>query len=137
MKVRFDLARLRQSKWQDYAVRFLFGGLVTALTGAIAAKFGPSVGGLFLAFPAILPASATLIEKHDNKDAAGFDTLGAAVGSIGLLTFAIVVWLFATYLTAWAVLTLATLVWFLISSAIWLLLQKANRSKSRKLSNNN
>jgi hypothetical protein len=34
------------------------------VVGLIAARFGPVVGGLFLAFPAIFPASATLIEKH-------------------------------------------------------------------------
>ena len=32
-----------------------------------AEKFGPGIGGLFLAFPAIFPASATLIEKHEEQ----------------------------------------------------------------------
>ena len=40
-----------------------FGGLITALAGVIAKQFGPAVGGLFLAFPAMFPASATLIEE--------------------------------------------------------------------------
>jgi hypothetical protein len=31
--------------------------------GLLAKKFGSTVGGLFLAFPAIFPASATLIES--------------------------------------------------------------------------
>ena len=39
----------------------------------IARKFGPLMGGLFLAFPAIFPAGATLIKKHEKekKDRAG------------------------------------------------------------------
>ena len=40
---------------------------MTVLAGVIAKKFGPVVGGLFLAFPAIFPASATLIEKHERE----------------------------------------------------------------------
>ena len=51
--------------WKAYGLRFAFGGLITAITGLIAHNFGPVVGGLFLAFPAILPASVTLIEDHD------------------------------------------------------------------------
>jgi hypothetical protein len=30
-------------------------------------EWGPAVVGLFLAFPAIFPASATLIEKHERQ----------------------------------------------------------------------
>ena len=33
----------------------------------IAPKWGPGIGGLFLAFPAIFPASDTLIEKHERR----------------------------------------------------------------------
>ena len=62
MRIQVDLSTLGQTKWHDYAVRFLFGGLITALAGIIAKKFGPGIGGLFLAFPAIFPASATLID---------------------------------------------------------------------------
>jgi hypothetical protein len=48
--------------------RFVFGGLITVATGIIAKKFGPGMGGLFLAFPAIFPASATLVEKHEKEE---------------------------------------------------------------------
>ena len=75
------------------------------VAGLIAARFGPVVGGLFLAFPAIFPASATLIEKHvrrrkekaglsgvrRGREAAALDAAGAALGS--LAAFAIVIWL--------------------------------------------
>src|SRR5205814_8637428 len=67
MRVEVDPSALARTKWHEYAVRFLFGGLITAAAGVIAKKFGPGIGGLFLAFPAIFPASATLIEKHEQK----------------------------------------------------------------------
>ncbi len=50
MRVKIDVSALRQIRWHDYAVRFIFGGLITAVAGIIAKKFGPGVGGLFLAF---------------------------------------------------------------------------------------
>ena len=75
--------------------------------GLIAAGFGPVIGGLFLAFPAIFPASATLVEKHvrerkekaglagarRGKEAAALDAAGATLGSFGLAAFGLVIWL--------------------------------------------
>lgn len=58
---------LKRAKWWEYVLRFVLGGFVTAGAGVIAQKCGPSVGGLFLAFPAILVASTTLFEKHERK----------------------------------------------------------------------
>src|SRR5580704_8438128 len=94
MQIKIDISVLRETKWSDYPIRFLFGGMVTAAAGIIAKKFGPGVGGLFLAFPAIFPASATLIEKNarEEKRKAGLngtrrgrmeaavDAAGAAIG---------------------------------------------------------
>jgi hypothetical protein len=68
MMIRIDLAGLRRTKWHDYAIRSLFGGLITAAAGLIAQRWGPGIGGLFLAFPAIFPASATLVEKHEKQN---------------------------------------------------------------------
>ena len=64
MHIKINLAGLKETKWHEYAIRFLFGGLVTVATGFIAKAFGPTVGGVFLAFPAIFPATATLIATH-------------------------------------------------------------------------
>ena len=64
MQIKVDLSGLQQTQWHEYAIRFFFGGLITAIAGIIAKECGAVVGGLFLAFPAIFPASATLIEKH-------------------------------------------------------------------------
>jgi hypothetical protein len=48
-------------------LRFVLGGLATIVAGLIAEHWGPVVGGLFLAFPAIFCATATLIEKHERE----------------------------------------------------------------------
>jgi hypothetical protein len=73
MIVRFNPSALRGTHWYEYLVRFGLGGAMTVIAGLIASRFGPIVGGLFLAFPAIFPASATLIEKHvrERKEKAG------------------------------------------------------------------
>lgn len=120
MGIKIDFSRLQQTSWRDYGTRFLFGGVVTVCTGILANRYGPTVGGLFMAFPAILPAGITLIEKHENKDAAGADTSGAALGSIGLVAFAIAVWHLADRWAPWRVLTTATLVWLVVAVTLWL-----------------
>jgi hypothetical protein len=103
MLVRLDRSALRQAKKSQYALRFFFGGLITAGAGLVARQYGPVVGGLLLAFPAIFPASATLIEKHEiekkekmglngkirGSQAASIDAAGSAMGALGLLFFAI------------------------------------------------
>lgn len=122
MGIKIDFSKLKQTSWRDYTTRFLFGGLVTVMTGILANRYGPTVGGLFMAFPAILPAGITLIEKHENKDAAGADTAGAALGSIGLVAFAIAVWYSTDRWAAWLVLTTATLVWLVVSVILWVVL---------------
>jgi hypothetical protein len=63
MRVFLDLSGLQKTRFGEYAIRFVFGGAVTVATGVIAKKFGPVVGGLFLAFPAIFPASANSAEE--------------------------------------------------------------------------
>ena len=63
MIVHVNWSALKQSRWYEYVLRFALGGLATALAGAAAEFFGPEEGGLFLAFPAIFCASATLIEN--------------------------------------------------------------------------
>ncbi len=133
MRVKIDLSALRETKWRDYAIRFLFGGLITAVAGIIAKAFGPGVGGLFLAFPAIFPASATLIEKHERQKkerqgvdgtvrgrmAASVDAAGAAMGSLGLAVFAFVVWKLVPRDSHWMVLIAATTSWLAVSVLVW------------------
>ena len=67
MIVQLNLSALRETRWYEYLIRFALGGAMTVIAGLITDHFGPIVGGLFLAFPAIFPASATLIEKHEGQ----------------------------------------------------------------------
>jgi hypothetical protein len=139
MQIKVDLSVLGQTKWYEYAVRFLFGGLITAFAGIIVKKLGPGIGGLFLAFPAIFPASATLIEKHEKqkkekeglrgtqrgREAASIDAAGAAMGSSGLLVFALLVWQLIPRHSTWMVLMAATAAWLAVSVLIWLVRKQA------------
>ncbi|MGB7600106.1 MAG: DUF3147 family protein [Candidatus Sulfotelmatobacter sp.] len=133
MKIKVDTTGLRNSKWYEFALRFSFGGAVTAFAGLVAKRYGPEVGGLFLAFPAIVPATATLIRKREQqkKESAGYDgaergraaaavdVAGAAMGGFGLVAFSVIVWLKLTEWKTPIVLAVATTVWFLVAFSIW------------------
>jgi|SRR5437868_252769 len=133
MKIQVNLSAIAETRWYEYAARFLFGGSITAIAGIIAKEYGPVIGGLFLAFPAIFPASATLIEKHEKEqkervglrgtkraaDTVSADASGAAIGSIGLTVFAVLVWRALPYYPAWVVLTGATMAWLAVSVLLW------------------
>ena len=133
MKIHVELNVVQQTKCYEYALRFLFGGLITAAAGIIANKLGPEIGGLFLAFPAIFPASATLIEKHEKEkkarlglpgteraaQAVSAAATGASIGTICLAAFALTVWKTVQNYSPWLVLLGATLVWMTLSALLW------------------
>ena len=135
MTVKFSAESIRETRWYEFALRFLFGGLMTAVAGMIAKGYGPVLGGLFLAFPAIFPASATLVQKHEaekkaqkglrgevrGKRAAAVEAAGAAMGSVGLLSFAAISWLLLPKHEATLVLLGATAVWLAVSVLVWVI----------------
>jgi len=81
-----DLSKVRPG---ELAVRFGFGAAISLVAGIISLVFGATAGGMFLAFPAILPASLTLIEKEDGPEAAIHDIDGATLGAVALGGFAL------------------------------------------------
>jgi hypothetical protein len=133
MKISINISELSRTHWYEYLSRFLFGGATTALAGIMAKRFGPGIGGLFLAFPAIFPATATLVESHERKKkqrrgghgtlrgrkAAALDAAGASLGSFGLLVFAIVVWKLIDSFPVWATLLIATMAWLITAVCAW------------------
>jgi hypothetical protein len=138
MNIQANFASLKTTKPHEYAVRFLFGGLVTAATGVIAKEFGPVVAGLFLAFPAIFPASATLIAKHEKerkrkagyddtrrgRAAAAADAAGTSLGCLALFAFALIVWRLLPAWSPWLVLPLAAITWASTAIFFWRLRRK-------------
>jgi preprotein translocase subunit Sss1 len=132
-KIVMDFSSLRQTTWREYLKRFLMGGAITAIVGIIGSKFGPGIGGLFLAFPAIFPASATLIEKHElekkgraelsgvlrSRKVAAVDAAGAAIGCVGLVGFAVTVYKMLPVYPAGLALSVAVLIWMAVSVLLW------------------
>lgn len=113
------LAAIKKARARDWVLRFLFGGAISAGTGLISHFWGPGVGGLFLAFPAILPATLTLARSRDGRAAATADARGGSLGALGLIAFAgTATWLLACVHPALA-LSGALLAWMLASVVLW------------------
>jgi uncharacterized protein DUF3147 len=136
--IRFSSSSLQEGRWSEYAIRFALGGAATVLTGLVSSLYGASIGGLFLAFPAIFCASATLIETHEirrkreaglvgrrrGQKAAALDSAGAALGALGLLAFAVV---FSSLIEASVPIAFmaASLAWLVVSVAAWYVRRRA------------
>ena len=147
MAVKLKLSTLAEGHWYEYAIRFVLGGAATMLAGWIATEWGPVIGGLFLAFPAIFPASATLVVKHERerkenaglqgakrgRDAAALEAAGAVLGSVGLMGFGTIVWQSASANPVVA-LCGSALAWLAVSFALWLLRRRICRLPARLLS---
>jgi len=121
VKPRFRLGSLEEAHAWEYVLRFVFGGLVTVGAGLVADAYGPAIGGLMLAFPAILPASLTLVKRHDGREKATDDARGARIGSVALIAFAIPIWLGAEEGPFPFMLALATLAWLAVGGVLWAL----------------
>lgn len=138
MHVRFDIRAAAKTKWYELLVRFVFGGGITVIAGLLAKRYGPVFGGLFLAFPAIFPATATLIEEHERERkakkglsgkergrlAAALCARGTEIGSLALICFAIAVWKVAPMLNFAAALAIALAIWLGTAFLAWRLQRK-------------
>jgi len=113
-----EIARHKPS---DYLVRFFFGAAISLVAGLIGMKFGPVVGGVFLGFPAILPASLTLIAKKEGAEEASIDSLGAVLGAIAMVAFAAVIVLAASRWGVVVTLAVALVVWLAVAFALYAL----------------
>ncbi|RXT41134.1 hypothetical protein [Bradyrhizobium betae] len=137
MLVKLSTSVFKQTRWYEYGVRFLLGGSATVFAGIVGAQFGVSVGGLFLALPAIFCASATLIESHERRakekaglagrrrgqQAAALDAAGAGLGSIGLAAFGATFYVMLSINVVGAF-AIAILAWVTVSVSAWCLRRK-------------
>ena len=109
---RFRLQRVREVGLRELGYRFLAGAATSIAAGAITLAFGSRVSGIFLAFPAILAASLTLIEREEDSGEAREDARGAVMGGLALALFAAIAALTLGKLSAPIALLLATVGWF-------------------------
>lgn len=118
--VQLDLSEIAGHRLKDYAIRFCFGAGISLGAALIGMKFGTTLGGVFLAFPAILPASLTLIERKKGKHVAAIDAEGAILGGIALVAFALVA---RATLGTWTVVPgvgISAAVWLIIAVGLYL-----------------
>lgn len=120
--VRVEPGRLLSIRPKEYLVRFAFGFLISVIAAVIGEAAGARVGGLFLAFPAILPATLTLVERQDGIGQALSDVRGATLGAIGMIAFAIVMVAVVRHAPGIA-LVAALLAWVLVSGLAYLLVR--------------
>jgi hypothetical protein len=109
---------LRGKKPKDYLLRFAFGASISVIAAFISVKF-QLLGGMFLAFPAILPASLTLVERDGGRHEAAVDAEGAIIGAVGLLAFALVAAFGINVIGALPALMVAGLAWLVVSLTIY------------------
>lgn len=128
-----DFGQLSQTRWQDLAIRFGFGALVSVAAGVIAMYFGERVGGLLLAFPAILPATLTLIEKEEGEKRSFHDLQGTVAGACGLVAFGVVGATTIGRLATPVALLASLLAWCIVAGILYLAWANWLRSRGVKL----
>jgi len=104
----------------DLAQRFVFGATVSLMAGIVGLLAGARAGGLFLAFPAILPAALTMIEKNEGRRQAVQDVRGAFFGAVGLVVFALVCDLVILRLPVGVTVLLALVCWTVAALGLYL-----------------
>ncbi|MGW4557383.1 DUF3147 family protein [Streptomyces sp. NPDC004365] len=118
-RVRVDWRAAMRTPRKDVLLRFGFGAGVSLLAAVVSALFGPFIGGVFLAFPAILLASLTLVAEEEGIRRARDDARGAALGTLGLWAFAVVAAVLVRHHSAWLALGAATAAWAGVSLAAY------------------
>ena len=73
---KLDWAKVTEMRVRDLTIRFGFGFAISVLAGIIVKLAGPRFGGMFLAFPAILPATTTLLQRRNGLAQAAADVRG-------------------------------------------------------------
>lgn len=112
---RFEIRNIAHTERRALLYRFGAGGLTSVLAGVLTLAFGDRVGGVFLAFPAILAASLTLIAREEDMTDAREDARGATAGGAALALFAAVAALTLGHLAGALALLSASAAWLVAS----------------------
>ena len=113
---RLSIGKIAQVRRRDLGYRFLTGAITSIAAGIVTLVFGARTGGVFLAFPAIIAASLTLIEQQEDSAEAREDARGAMVGGVALAVFAVVAATALGSLNAAIALALAAVAWLTVAT---------------------
>jgi uncharacterized membrane protein (GlpM family) len=114
--------KARQIGVREIGIRFVAGALTSVVAGVLTVAFGARIGGIMLAFPAILAASLTLIAEEEDREDAREDARGSAVGGLALGAFALVGTVLFGHLAGGAVLAAAAVAWLVVALGLYRLL---------------
>jgi MFS family permease len=112
--------KLREVNWGEVGVRFAFGAAVSLVAGVAGVLVGAGAGGLWLAFPAILPAGLTLVERKENRRQAERDVRGAILGAVGMVAFAVAVYIGVPLVGGLVAVLVALVVWLVVTLGLYL-----------------
>ena len=117
-----ELGKLAKVKPREHLIRFAMGATVSVVAGLMAKLVSARFAGAFLAFPAILPASLTLIQDTEGTRDADRNAIGAVLGGLSLAVFATVAEVGFGRLPAAAVLVLSLVAWIAASGLLYAVL---------------
>lgn len=118
----FDLRQALKVKPGPLLLRFAAGAITSVVSGILALLFGPRIGGIPLAFPAVLVASLTLIEEQEDSEEAREDSRGGMAGAAAMAVFGVVGGVLFEVLPGGVVLVLAAAAWLLVAVGLYGLL---------------
>lgn len=122
-RIRMDPPAALRVPAREMLLRFGFGAGVSTLAGVVS-RFGSGyAGGILLAFPAIALASLTLVADKDGLRLARDDARGAALGTLGLVAFAVTCWELLPRTSAWWALIAAASAWAAVSGIAYLVVR--------------
>ena len=117
--VGIDFSKVKQARMRDYVLRFCIGGMISIAAAGISQGTNSRFGGIFVAFPAILLASLTLIGRCEGEERAEDDAKGGVVGAVALVVTTVVLSLTLQALAgAWSLL-LALLTWLICGIGLY------------------
>jgi hypothetical protein len=118
---RFQPGRIEEARLRDYAIRFVFGGTISVVAALIGAVVEEPIGGIFTAFPAIMLASLTLIDKAADREHASYDAMGAALGAVGFIACAYFIFYTLERVPVAASLGIGLLIWLIVTMGLYAL----------------